>query len=97
MEIETIHTDKHHRAALAEIEGAPDGTEQGDRLDVLVALVEIYEARRWPLNIDKSFDPIDLLNYAIEEATARPNWPSCSARAPALRKFSHAGEHSLST
>lgn len=70
MEIRPIRTDKDHRAALAEIDtcwGAPEGTEEGDRLDVLLALVEIYEARRWPIDIDESFDPIDVLNYAIEE------------------------------
>jgi HTH-type transcriptional regulator / antitoxin HigA len=70
MEIRPIRTDKDHQAALAEIEacwGAPEGTEEGDRLDVLLALVEIYEAKRWPIDIDESFDPIDVLNYAIEE------------------------------
>jgi HTH-type transcriptional regulator / antitoxin HigA len=34
---------------------------------VLLALVDIYEAKRWPIDVDKSFDPIDVLNYAIEE------------------------------
>jgi HTH-type transcriptional regulator / antitoxin HigA len=70
MEIRPIRTDEDHRAALAEIDtcwGAPEGTEEGDRLDVLLALVEIYEAKRWPIDIDRSFDPIDVLNYAIEE------------------------------
>jgi HTH-type transcriptional regulator / antitoxin HigA len=70
MEIRPIRTDKDHRAALAEIDacwGAPEGTEEGDRLDVLLALVEIYEAKRWPIDRDEGFDPIDVLNYAIEE------------------------------
>ena len=70
MEIRPIHTDKDHRAALAEIDtcwGAPEGTEEGDRLDVLLALVEIYEAKRWSIEIDENFDPIDVLNYAINE------------------------------
>jgi HTH-type transcriptional regulator/antitoxin HigA len=70
MEIRPIRTDQDHRAALAEIEtlwGAPEGTEEGDKLDVLVALVEIYEAKRWPIEVDKSFDPIDVLNFAVEE------------------------------
>jgi HTH-type transcriptional regulator/antitoxin HigA len=34
---------------------------------VLLALVEIYEAKRWPIESGKRFDPIDVLNYAIEE------------------------------
>jgi HTH-type transcriptional regulator/antitoxin HigA len=70
MEIRPIRTDKDHRAALAEIDacwGAAEGTEEGDRLDVLLALVEIYEAKRWPIDIEDSFDPIDVLGYAIAE------------------------------
>jgi HTH-type transcriptional regulator / antitoxin HigA len=70
MDIRPIRTDEDHRAALAEIEacwGALEGTEEGDKLDVLLALVELYEAKRWPIDTDDSFDPIDVLQYAIEE------------------------------
>ena len=70
MEIRPIRTDEDHRAALAEIDahwGAPEGTEEGDRLDVLLALVELYEAKQWPIEIDQSFDPVDVLNHALEE------------------------------
>ncbi|MGB9118172.1 helix-turn-helix domain-containing protein [Bradyrhizobium sp.] len=68
MEIHPIRNDDDHAAAVREIEklwGAAVGTEEGDKLDILSTLVEKYEDRRWP-NIDVS-DPIDLLNYAIEE------------------------------
>ena len=70
MEVRPIRTDNDHRAALTEIDaywGAAEGTEEGDRLDVLLALVEIYEARRWPIDIDDNFDPIDVLQYGIDE------------------------------
>ena len=70
MHIRPIRSDQDHRAALAEIDacwGAPEGTEEGDKLEVLVALVENYEARRWPIEGDVSFDPIDALQYAIDE------------------------------
>src|SRR5258708_12967534 len=70
MDIRPIRTDEEHRAALAAIEacwGAPEGTEEGDKLDVLLALVDIYEAKRWPIEIDETFDPIDVLRYAIDE------------------------------
>jgi len=70
MDIHPIHTDEDHRAALAEIDacwGAAEGIEEGDRLDVLVALVESYEARRWPIESRKRFDPVDVLRYAIDE------------------------------
>ena len=46
MQIRPIRTDKDHRAALAEIEklwGASIGTPEGDKLDILVTLVETYE------------------------------------------------------
>ena len=70
MDIRPIRTDEDHRAALAAIEacwGAPDGTEESDKLDVPVALVELYEAKRWPIEIAETFDPIDVLQYAIDE------------------------------
>jgi HTH-type transcriptional regulator / antitoxin HigA len=68
MEIQPIRNDDDHAAAVREIErlwGAAPGTEDGDKLDILATLVEKYEDGRWP-NIEVS-DPIDLLNYAIEE------------------------------
>ena len=56
-------------AAIREIckslDEAAVGTEEGDKLDILATLVEKYEESRWPI-LDAS-DPIDLLNYAIEE------------------------------
>jgi HTH-type transcriptional regulator/antitoxin HigA len=70
MDIRPIRTDRDHRAALREIEacwGAQEGSEKGDKLEVLVALVESYETRRWPIDGDKNFDPVDVLHYAIEE------------------------------
>jgi HTH-type transcriptional regulator/antitoxin HigA len=70
MDIRPIRTDEDRRAALAEIEacwGAPKGTEEGDKLDVLLALVDIYETEQWPIEIDENFDPIDVLRYAIDE------------------------------
>ena len=70
MEIHPIRSDEDHQAALKEIDsywGAPEGSEEGDRLDVLLALVDVYEEKRWPIDIDENFDPIDVLNHAIEE------------------------------
>ena len=70
MEIRLIRTDEDHRAALAEIESlwdAEEGTEAGDKLDVLVTLVEAYETKRWPLEAESEFDPIDVLRFAIDE------------------------------
>ena len=66
MQIRPIRTDKDHRAALAEIEklwGASSRTPEGDKLDILVTLVETYEERRWPIKSRRRFDPVDLLHY----------------------------------
>jgi antitoxin component HigA of HigAB toxin-antitoxin module len=70
LEIHPIRTDADHRRALAEIEqlwGAADGTPRGDKLDILVTLVEAYEERRWPFKSRRRFDPVDMLHYAINE------------------------------
>jgi len=53
MDIRPIRTDEDHRAALAEIEacwGAAEEIEEGEKLELLVALVELYEAKRWPID-----------------------------------------------
>ncbi|MCB1502801.1 MAG: transcriptional regulator [Bauldia sp.] len=70
MDVHPIRTDDDYRNALAEIEklwGAEEGTPDGDKLDVLLALVESYEARRWPIAEDPSFDPVDVLRFAMDE------------------------------
>ena len=52
MKIEAIRSEADYDAALTAIDGlmgaAPD-TPEGDELDVLVSLVEAYEAKRWPM------------------------------------------------
>jgi HTH-type transcriptional regulator/antitoxin HigA len=51
MDIRPIKTDADHDAALREIErlwGASEGSQEGDRLEVLVTLVEAYERARFP-------------------------------------------------
>ena len=68
MDIRPIRNDDDHVAALREMErlwGAAAGTEDGDKLDILATLVEKYEKSHWPI-VDTS-DPVDLLNYAINE------------------------------
>lgn len=66
MDIRPIRSDADHEAALREIEalwGAAEGTEDSDRLEILVTLVDAYEERRWPVT---DADPIQ----AIEQAMA---------------------------
>ena len=65
MDIRPIRNDADHGVAMREIEGlwgAADGTDEGDRLDILVTLVEAYEDRRWPVS---EADPIEAIAQAM--------------------------------
>src|SRR5439155_14037017 len=66
-EIKPIKTEADYDAALAEIATLMDaepGTPEGDRLDVLVTLVEAYEAKHW--RIDPP-DPIAAIKLRMEQ------------------------------
>lgn len=66
MHIRPIRSDADHEDALREIEtlwGAEEGTEAGDRLDVLVTLAETYERQRWPI---EPLDPVQAIEAAME-------------------------------
>ena len=59
MKIEAIETDVDYRRTLAEIEGLMTGdreTPEGVRLDVLVTLVEVWEARHYPVALPNPSD-----------------------------------------
>jgi HTH-type transcriptional regulator/antitoxin HigA len=66
MDIKPIKTDADYRAALEEIEtlmmSAPDSSE-GEKLDVLVTLVEAYEAKHYPLDLP---DPVEAIKFEME-------------------------------
>lgn len=67
MKIAPVRTVAEYDAALLEIARLMDatvGTPRGDRLDVLVTLVEAYEEKHW--RIDPP-DPIDALVIRMEE------------------------------
>ena len=52
MEIKPIKTKADYEAALKEIEqlwGASYGSPEGNKLDTLVTLVEVYEERHYPI------------------------------------------------
>jgi HTH-type transcriptional regulator / antitoxin HigA len=57
-----------HETALGEIErlwGAAEGTADGDRLTVLMTLVDVYEREQWP---DEELDPIDAIKARMENS-----------------------------
>jgi HTH-type transcriptional regulator / antitoxin HigA len=65
--IKPIRTEADYDAALAEIDTLMDaelGTPQGDQLDVLVTLVEAYEAQHW--RIDPP-DPIEAIKLRMQQ------------------------------
>lgn len=67
MQIKPIHNQADHDAALKEIERLLDsqpGTPDGDLLEVLVTLVEVYEAKHFP--IPEPDDPVQVLEYYME-------------------------------
>lgn len=67
MEIKPIRTKRDHAAALRSIEqlmAAKRNSPDGDRLDVLVTLVEAYEAKHFPLDLP---DPIEAIKYVMEQ------------------------------
>jgi len=67
MEIRPIKTDRDYRATLKEIETLMDArpnTPEGDRLDILVTLVEAYENRHFPLDYP---DPVEAIKYVMEQ------------------------------
>ena len=67
MEIKPIKTKKDYEAALGAIEQLMDAkrnTPEGDRLEVLVTLVEAYEARHFPLDLP---DPVAAIKLVMEQ------------------------------
>jgi HTH-type transcriptional regulator / antitoxin HigA len=67
--IKPIRTDEDHHAALQEIDrlwGSAQGTDDGDKLDVLLTLAEKYEDTRWPIE-SQNWDPVDVIRHAIDE------------------------------
>lgn len=72
MDIAPIRTKRDYRRALKEIESlmaAKRGTPDGDRLDVLVTLVEAWEARHVPLDLP---DPVAAIRYHMESQGLEP-------------------------
>lgn len=67
MEIKPLRTRKDYESALATIETlmtAKRGTPEGDKLDILVTLVEAYEAKHFPLDLP---DPVEAIKYTMEQ------------------------------
>jgi HTH-type transcriptional regulator/antitoxin HigA len=67
MDIKPIRSEADYQAALKEIEKLMESqldAPEGDRMDVLVTLVEAYEVKHFP--IPEPDDPVEVLEYYME-------------------------------
>jgi len=67
MNIKPIKTAADYRAALREVESlmtAAPNTPEGEKLDVLVTLIEAYERKHFPLDLP---DPIEAIKFEMEQ------------------------------
>jgi HTH-type transcriptional regulator/antitoxin HigA len=66
--IRPIRSEADYDAALRRIDrlfDARKGSRDGDRLEILLALVAAYEARNWPIEPP---DPIDAIRFRMQQA-----------------------------
>jgi len=67
MEIRPIKSEADYKTVLEEIEtlmGAEADSPEGDRLDVLVTLVEAYEHIHYPIDFP---DPVEAIRFRMEQ------------------------------
>jgi HTH-type transcriptional regulator/antitoxin HigA len=72
LEVKPIKTRRDYLAMLREIESAMSAkrnTPEGDRLDVLVTLIEAWEAKHYPVDLP---DPIEAIKYHLEQKGLEP-------------------------
>jgi HTH-type transcriptional regulator/antitoxin HigA len=66
-DLKPIRTEADYQDALVEVErlwGAKIGTPEGDRLDVLATLIDVYEAKHHPIDPP---DPIGAIRLCMEQ------------------------------
>ena len=67
MQLKPIRSEADYDAAMMEIErlwGAEENTAEGDRLEILSTLVEVYEQAHFPVDLP---DPIDAIKFRLEQ------------------------------
>jgi len=65
--VRPIRSKRDYEAALKEVErlwGAKLGTPDGDRLDVLATLIDVYEATHYPMDPP---DPVEAIKFRMEQ------------------------------
>src|SRR6266436_1951073 len=72
MDIAPVKSRRDYRRVLREIEelmNAKRNSPEGDRLDVLVTLVEAWERRHYPLDLP---DPVEAIKYHMDQNGLAP-------------------------
>ena len=67
MDIKPIKTEEDYRATLQEIEwlmNAEQGSPEGERLDILVTLLEAYEQKHFPMDLP---DPVEAIKFVMNQ------------------------------
>jgi len=67
MDIKLVETEEDYRVTLGEIESlmrAEPDTPEGERLDVLVTLVEAYERQHFPMDPP---DPVEAIKFVMDQ------------------------------
>lgn len=67
MDIKPIKTNADYHAALKEVESlmtVEPNTPEGEKLDILVTLIEAYERKHFPLNLP---DPVEAIKFEMEQ------------------------------
>lgn len=67
MTIRPIRNESDHESALKRIQAlmsAKDGTAEGDELDVLATLVDVYEKEHFPIEAP---DPVEAIKFRMEQ------------------------------
>ncbi len=80
MEIRPIRNEQDYRAAMRQVSAFFDsepepGTPDGDRFEVLLTLVEAYEAKHFPIDLA---DPVEAIKFRMEQGglTAKDLMPA---------------------
>lgn len=70
MNIRPIRTDSEYRQALKDVSALFDnepevGTAEGDAFEVMITLIEAYEAKHFPVDLP---NPIDAIKFRMEQS-----------------------------
>ncbi len=69
-----LRTEEDYKAALSEVSACFDtepapGTPDGDRFEILLTLVEAYEAKHYPIDLP---DPVEAIKFRMDQAGLTP-------------------------